>query len=718
MLEVIKIFAVSFAALTNFLLGLLVLVRNPKKAVNIIFFFLSLFFTLWAFCLLFYEFPLIFSSTFWIKGTYFEVSVLVVLGLTFSFIFPEKAFRKAWPLAVLFSLLFLGLTAWLLFFTRIWIIGVIVDPDRGLQTLLGQGYTWWLLFVWGIGLWTFANLLIKGRRLMGFQKMQLKYIFYGYAFWAITINIPDTVIPLFFNDTRYFSISPIFNLTFSLAVAYAILKHRLMDIRLVLARTLSYALLSLFIVTFYVVGLFVFGQWLFPGPLNGHQLVISIILGLVVAYTFPSLKTFIEKITVKVFFKEHYEIEELLTSVSTILNETLDLDALIKKSFDILLSTMHLDFGGVILIKKNPGLRIISFKTKNGLMNDISPHHLEMLQRFKEKFILFDDLEEGQLKDFMRKRQLGFLARLEVKNSLIGFLFFGNKLSGDIYNNIDLQALEILTPQLGIAINNAQQYEEIRKFSEKLKQEVKKATTDLQSANQKLQNLDKMKDEFISVAAHELRAPMTAIKGYLSMILEGDAGKIPPKAGEFLQEATVGNERLIRLINNMLNVSRIEEGRLVYQMGIVKLAQVAKTVFNEFKLEAENKGLKINLVIPEGLQDQVYVDQDRIHEVVANLVSNAVKYTDKGSVEIKLFQPDKKRVCFEVADTGYGIPTDQEVKLFKKFSRLDSSTDKTLGTGLGLYIVKLLIDKFGGKIGFKSQIGKGSTFWFELPIEG
>lgn len=238
----------------------------------------------------------------------------------------------------------------------------------------------------------------------------------------------------------------------------------------------------------------------------------------------------------------------------------------------------------------------------------------------------------------------------------------------------------------------------------------------LQELSERLKALDKQKDEFVSMAAHELRAPMTAIKGYLSMIMEGDAGEITEKARDFLADASVTNERLIRLVNNMLNVSRIEEGRMVYLIEKDNLSTVVKSVFAQFTPEAARKGLEFKLDIPREIKDRVEVDSDRLQEVVANLLSNAVKYTEKGSIDVRLTQPDAKSVRFEVEDTGPGISEIEQAKLFQKFARAESSVGKTTGTGLGLYICKLLMKKFDGKIGLISEEGKGSTFWFELPL--
>jgi signal transduction histidine kinase len=249
-----------------------------------------------------------------------------------------------------------------------------------------------------------------------------------------------------------------------------------------------------------------------------------------------------------------------------------------------------------------------------------------------------------------------------------------------------------------------------------LKLALEKATEKLKNANRRLKELDKLKDEFISMAAHELRTPMSAVKGYISMILEGDAGDISKKAREFLGDANAVTDRLVRLVNNMLNVSRIEAGRLVYQMEEVELAKVAQEIFYSFRFEADRKGINLFIDIPDGTKDEVLADPERIREVVGNFVSNAVKFTEEGSVAINLSNSRPDYVRLEVSDTGPGITEEEQKRLFKKFYRVQSTAGKTIGTGLGLYITKLYVEKFKGKIGLESEFGKGSTFWVELPL--
>ncbi len=233
--------------------------------------------------------------------------------------------------------------------------------------------------------------------------------------------------------------------------------------------------------------------------------------------------------------------------------------------------------------------------------------------------------------------------------------------------------------------------------------------------SEKLKELDSQKNEFISMAAHELRSPLTGIKGYVSMILEGDTGEIPKKARDFLVDIKNINDRLIRLVNNMLNVSRIEEGRMVYQIEREHLSRLVQAVFNQFKPEAERKGLRFELTIEKGVKDLVEVDTDKIQEVIGNLLSNAIKYTEEGFVKVALLQKGNN-IVFEVSDSGPGISAEEQKKLFQKFHRVETNVGKTTGTGLGLYISRLLIEKFNGKIGVNSKVGVGSTFWFELPL--
>lgn len=241
-----------------------------------------------------------------------------------------------------------------------------------------------------------------------------------------------------------------------------------------------------------------------------------------------------------------------------------------------------------------------------------------------------------------------------------------------------------------------------------------KLTREFKKANVKLEELSALKDEFVSVASHELRAPITVIKGYVDMILAGDAGRISPKTRRYLQDVFDSNERMVRLINNMLNVSRIESGRLVMNLEDIQIEDAIGRVVGDFRLEAKKHGLELKYLQAGKKLPKVRVDPDRIREVIANLVGNAINYTSHGYIQIKSYE-ENEMVTVSVEDTGVGIASEDQKRLFKKFSQVGVGAPLKKGSGLGLYICKMLINEFGGDIWLKSKVGKGTTFYFSLP---
>lgn len=251
---------------------------------------------------------------------------------------------------------------------------------------------------------------------------------------------------------------------------------------------------------------------------------------------------------------------------------------------------------------------------------------------------------------------------------------------------------------IGIAIDNALLYQEI------------------QEANEKLKALDKLKDEFISLAAHELRTPMTAVKSYLWMILNRAATLDDAKKKLYMERVYNSTERLIYLVNDMLNVSRIESGRLTLTPANMSIVILTHEVVEEFAAKVTER--KQSLVVVDSLIPEVYADKDKMHEVLLNLIGNAIKYTQEGGKITVSFKQNGGIVETAVSDTGKGISKEGIAKLFTKFGRLDNTlvaVGETGGSGLGLYICKQLVELSGGKIWVESEVGHGSTFAFSLP---
>jgi len=232
----------------------------------------------------------------------------------------------------------------------------------------------------------------------------------------------------------------------------------------------------------------------------------------------------------------------------------------------------------------------------------------------------------------------------------------------------------------------------------------------------KVKELEKTKDEFLSVASHELRTPMTIIKSYLWMISTERHGKLEPKQKEYIKKAILSTERMIQLINDILNVSRIEQNAVDVVINRVDLVDSITELVSDLKIKADEKGLKLS-ISHENEKMYAYVDTTKLREILVNLVGNSLKFTDQGEITIDIRKAgDYMKIS--VIDTGRGIKSGELERMFHKFGRLDSSYQtvaESEGTGLGLYIVKLFVDAMGGKVGvFSDGAGKGATFWFTL----
>lgn len=264
----------------------------------------------------------------------------------------------------------------------------------------------------------------------------------------------------------------------------------------------------------------------------------------------------------------------------------------------------------------------------------------------------------------------------------------------------------------------AKEAEEVRRKLAITAKELALTAKKTELANNELRKLDIAKDEFVSIASHQLRTPLTALKGYTGMLLDGDAGAVNDKQHEYLVEIKNANDRMIGLITALLNVSRVDLGVFIVEPEQLSLKTVAEGALKDLGMKIEGKKLSIKTNFEKDVP-LISADLNIVQMIFQNLFSNAVKYTSVGGrININI-KKDGSNILISVADTGYGIPSNVQSKIFTKMFRADNARVKDPdGTGLGLYIIKSTLEKTGGKIWFESVENKGSTFYVTLPLEG
>ncbi|MFH2097407.1 MAG: ATP-binding protein [bacterium] len=292
------------------------------------------------------------------------------------------------------------------------------------------------------------------------------------------------------------------------------------------------------------------------------------------------------------------------------------------------------------------------------------------------------------------------------ENVVIGALVYLIERPKDLVKHREYELMRSIADQTGITIRTLRYIDEVQVINR-----------DLEEANVHLRQLDQAKSEFVSIASHQLRTPMTGIMGYLSMMVQGDFGKMKPEHTKLLDNLLSESQRMIRLINLFLNVSKIESGKLSLSKQPTKITDLIEQQIKDQIKPAETKGLVLKYQKPKALP-AIDMDADKMSNVIQNLIDNAIKYTERGQITIRAFQTDGQ-VQVEVKDTGVGIKKEVAPELFKKFVRGSGIAQiNPDGSGLGLFIAKSIVEMHGGKIWASSEgENKGSTFAFTIPIK-
>mgnify|MGYP001586231298 FL=1 len=307
------------------------------------------------------------------------------------------------------------------------------------------------------------------------------------------------------------------------------------------------------------------------------------------------------------------------------------------------------------------------------------------------------------------------IAALLPKEGNRGFIFLGNEDASNLVTEGDEEVVNILATQLAQGMENARLFDESWRTHQELEKKVEERTHALSLALEELKIVSKRKTDFISSVSHELRTPLTSIKGYAAILLTEKLGALPPPVKERLEKINRHSDELTHFINDLLDISRIESGRVILNRQAQSLRPIAEKVFDLLSVQLKERQINSELIISPELPQAIF-DTNQIERIFINIIGNALKFTPpEGKITVNIC-PKGNMVEVNISDTGCGIPVESQEAIFEEFYRVDNLINqKVTGTGLGLTLVKKIIEAHEGKIWVKSSAGKGSTFSFTLP---
>jgi signal transduction histidine kinase len=595
------------------------------------------------------------------------------------------------------ELLYFGITIIMAFLCMTGLVIAQVDARmndgvvQGFNVERGAGYSFVIIWILFLMIRFIGDLVRSYIKAEGKVKKQLQLVIIG-VISAVSIGITtNLLLPIVSGNTLSTQFAPLAGIAFTSLLAIAIIRHGLFNVRLLVIRALGYAL-SLIVVSS-IYGFIVFGiaRYIFDLRLSTIGVVTLSVATGIASLLFNKLKAFFDRMSRRLFYQDAYDSEELFNEYNRVLVSTIDLDLLLKRTSQVIADYLKIEY---CLIGVKDGsekeYRIVGADFLHINRRDIESLR-SMTVHVHKPVIDADELlpEMVELQTMLQKYKISVLARLTTnirKNQEgLGYLALGPKKSGNPYTSQDIKVIETLANELIIALQNALRFEEIERFNETLQQKVQDATMQLRESNKKLKQLNESKDDFIGMASHQLRTPLTSAKGYISLVMDGDAGKISPTQQKLLQQAFNSSQKMVYLIADLLNVSRLKTGKFVIERSPVRLDKMIDDEMDQLQEEADGRGLELTFAAPKDFPT-LPLDETKTRQVIMNFLDNAIYYTPSGGhIHVELTNLPKS-IEFKVVDDGIGVPKDERHRLFTKFYRArNAQRARPDGTGLGLW---------------------------------
>ncbi len=696
-------------------ISLIVLNKGFQNKINRIFFFLALILNIW----LFGSFMLFSGSgeerlILWDRFIY--VGIVFWPALQYNFSLAVTYFNKKRHLLLYFS--YALSLVFLIFIPSNYFISDFFYYSWGIH---GKAQLFHVLFVFYylfFAILFFKTLLQKYNK----EKKRLnrnRLFFFIIGFFIINIFGLFSFMPAY--SISIFPLYLIAPILFTALIAYSIAYFNLMNVRFVMRRYFVYFLSFTSIVIPANIILF-----LVDSNYYYYTFISSIIIYSIALFVFSPIKRFFYNLSNKYFFSSLYDLNDLVYNLSLSLHSSFEINKIFKSSIDLISEAFHAKSAAIISYSNEEEKLIVNYKKALPKMKDrkikINKRNLQLFFSNSQVVSLSDI--KNRLKDkncpmfdYLQKNKIKILIPIETKtDKYYYFMVFGQKESKEKYLRRDLKVLELASFELGLALENIFLYQNIKKFNINLKKEVKNATEKLRKQNEELLKLDKMKDEFISVVSHQLRTPLTGIRWSTDVLVKNKKKNLDKKQLELLNQIKTSNLSLIKLVNDLLDLSKIElANKYKIKKEKFNFTLLLEEVIHDNLFLINKKKLKVNNNISQSLQ--IKADRDKIKQVLQNLFINAAKYSlENGQINIYNHKT-KKEVFIYFEDSGIGVPRDQQKYLFTKFFRAkNASLQNASGSGLGLFIAKEVIKYHKGRMFFKANKKQGSIFYFSLPL--
>jgi signal transduction histidine kinase len=711
----LKLLFLYLVGLVSVLMALAVLIRNQKSSANRSFFAMVFFVGLWGAGIA--TFLLVHDSTLALiaaKTYYFAAMATAVFVAMFSVTFPVP--KKHYKIFVYSSVAFLTVLG-LSLVKKTFLTERLAYHDWGKEIILnGKIYGIYAVILISLFIFCFINLIISAasHKTEKLLKRQVWLLFGGLLIASIFGVYFNLILPWMRNYKLIWA-GPMAVSLFLIGASYNILKLKLFNVRTVVARSMAYLFTLLVIVVAYLLFSFSLASIIFKTSLTTQQIIYFAATGVVTALVFQPVKKYFDKVSNRLFYRDAYNAQELMNSINSSIVSITDLYKLLETTSKVVKDNLKASFANFYIDNK----AVIDFHIvgteKTMFADEKWKQLLDCFNAAKNKVFSEGSEQDENIAELMHDLKIDIALRMISQDQNVGYLIIGQKQSGNSFTDQDIQVLEIIADEVAIAVQNTLRYEEIALFNVTLQKKINNATAELQRTNEKLKALDEAKDEFISMASHQLRTPLTSVKGYISMLIDGDAGELKDQQRRFLEQAYNSSQRMVYLIADLLNVSRLKTGKFIIEPGPTYLPEVIASEIAQLDETAKARGLEIIYDKPKEFP-VLNIDETKIRQVIMNFADNAIYYTPKGGkITIELKQT-KDSVEMTVTDTGIGVPKVDQHKLFTKFYRAGNARKaRPDGTGLGIFMAKKVVAAQGGAIIFKTAEGKGSTFGFTFP---